>query len=160
MNNYILYILLWILIIFNLVMLVILIINRKDILHRIRTSIEPKFLEIAISPETNKLINLWIDTWRLESRLNEINGLSDLEKEKIENSINRVKKYTSDYNFEIKAFNWEKYSEEINIYELKATEDTNSPELDWIIKDTIEPAVLNNWNIIKQAKIVVYKFKS
>jgi hypothetical protein len=37
--------------------------------------------------------------------LNEINNLSDLEKEKIENSINRVKKYTLDYNFEIKGFN-------------------------------------------------------
>jgi hypothetical protein len=39
-------------------MLVILLISRKDILYRIRTSIEPKFLEIAISPETNKLISL------------------------------------------------------------------------------------------------------
>ena len=133
---------------------------KKDILKYVKQSIEPKFLEIAISPETNKIINLWVDIWRLESRINEVINISNIEKEKLGNSIRRVKKYISDYEFEIKGFNWDKYSEEINIYELKATEDTDKSELDWIIKDTIEPAVRNKWNIIKQAKIIVYKFTS
>lgn len=160
MSNLIIYIMLTSLFILNICLFVFIIKNRKEVLEKIKTSIEPKFLEIAISPETNKIINLWIDTWRLESRLNELINLSELEKEKIQNSLNRVKKYTTDYNFEIKEFTWEKYSEEINIYELKATENTDNKVLDWIIKDTIEPAVINNWNIIKQAKIIVYKFTS
>jgi len=146
--------------IFNIVILYFIYKSNKVIKFKIKDSIYPKFLEIAISPESNKLINLWIDTWRLDSRLREISNLSDIEKEKLENSISRVKKYISDYNFEIKGFNWDKYSEEVNIYELKATDETDKQELDWIIKDTIEPAVINKWNIIKQAKIIVYKFKS
>lgn len=158
--NSIIFICFLILTIFNIVILYFIYKSNKDINFKIKSSIEPKFLEIAISPETNKLINLWIDLWRLESRLNEIDNLSEIEKEKLENSINRVKKYTSDYNFEMKGFNWEKYSEEINIYELKATEETSNSELDWIIKNTIEPAVLNDWNIMKQAKVIVYKLKS
>jgi hypothetical protein len=32
----------------------------------IKESIEPKFLDIAISPESQKLISLAIDIWRLE----------------------------------------------------------------------------------------------
>jgi hypothetical protein len=32
----------------------------------IKSSIEPKFLDIAISPESQKLISLAIDIWRLE----------------------------------------------------------------------------------------------
>jgi hypothetical protein len=61
---------------------------------------------------------------------------------------------------EIKSFSWDKYSEEINLYELKAVENTNINSLDRIIKDTIEPAVIINWELIKQAKVIIYKFIS
>lgn len=108
--------------------------------------------------DINKLINLSVDIWRLGEKISKIVYLKDQDNEKISVSLDRLKKFIKDLDIELKWFSWEKYSEEINFYKLKATEDTNFPELDWIIKDTIEPAVINNWNIIKQAKIIVYKF--
>ncbi len=123
-------------------------------------SIEPKFLEIAISPQSNKLIWLAIDIWRLEERFFNIDNITDLDKEKLKNSIKRIKRLSEENNIEIKWFTWEKYSEEVNIYELKWTEVTDNKNLAYIIKDTIEPAVIINWEIIKQAKVIVYKFNS
>ncbi|MBS8122198.1 hypothetical protein [Candidatus Vampirococcus lugosii] len=108
--------------------------------------------------DINKLINLSVDIWRLGEKISKIVYLKDQDNEKISVSLDRLKKFIKDLDIELKGFSGEKYSEEINFYELKATEDTNFPELDGIIKDTIEPAVINNGNIIKQAKIIVYKF--
>lgn len=133
---------------------------KKEISLEIKKSVEPKFLEIAISPNSNKIISLAIDIWRLEDKINNISELSNENKEKLNVSINRIKKFINDQNIKIKWFTWEKYSEEINFYELKATEETDDKSKNNIIKDTIEPAVFVDWNLIKTAKIIIYKLNS
>lgn len=110
--------------------------------------------------DTNKLINLSIDIWRLNEKISNIDNLNEKDKEKISISLDRLNNFIQDLNIETKSFSWEKYSEEINLYELKAVENTNINSLDRIIKDTIEPAIIINWELIKQAKVIIYKFTS
>lgn len=125
----------------------------------IKSSIEPKFLDIAISPESQKLISLAIDIWRLEWKIYKSGIPKDwIEAEKIKTSLERLKKFTYDYGISIKDFIWEKYVNEINFLELKWTEETTDSSKDWIIKDTIEPVVYINWTVVKTAKVIVYKF--
>lgn len=125
----------------------------------IKSSIEPKFLDIAISPESQKLISLAIDIWRLEWKISNSGIPKDwVETEKIKTSIERLKKFTNDYGISIKDFIWEKYVNEINFLELKWTEETQDPSKDGIIKDAIEPVVYVNWTVVKTAKVIVYKF--
>jgi len=152
---------------FILLLIVIFIVNlvllnkyKKEILNKIKLSIEPKFLEIAISPNSNKMISLAIDIWRLEEKIINIKNINNNDKEKLDIAINRVKKFIEENNILIKSYTWEKYSDEINFYELKWLENTNEKEKNNIIKDTIEPAVFINWNIIKTAKIIIYKLNS
>ena len=110
--------------------------------------------------DINKLINLSVDIWRLEEKISKIDYLKENDNEKIYVSLDRLKKFIKNINIELKSFSWEKYSEDINFYELKAVEDTNTENLNNIIKETIEPAIIINWEILKQASIIVYKFKS
>lgn len=110
--------------------------------------------------DINKLINLSVDIWRLEEKVSKIDYLKEQDTEKISVSLDRLKRFVKDLEIELKSFSWEKYSEEINFYELKAVEDTNIESLNNIIKETIEPTIIVNWEILKQASIIVYKFKS
>ncbi|NDK07794.1 hypothetical protein EOM39_00940 [Candidatus Gracilibacteria bacterium] len=110
--------------------------------------------------DTNKLINLSIDIWRLNEKISNIDNLNEKDKEKISISLDRLNNFIQDLNIETKSFSGEKYSEEINLYELKAVENTNINSLDRIIKDTIEPAIIINGELIKQAKVIIYKFTS
>jgi|SaaInlStandDraft_4_1057021.scaffolds.fasta_scaffold11974_2 hypothetical protein len=157
---YISYWLIWFIFILNLIILYFIFVLKKELLFNIKNSIEPKFLEIAISPDSNKIILLAIDIWRLEERITNISDIDNSNKEKINNSINRVKKYVGENKITIKWYNWDKYSNEINVYDLKWTEPTTKEEENNIIKDTIEPAVFIDWKIIKKAKIIIYKLNS
>lgn len=149
-----------ILAIFNLLIFVYNYTSNKDIKKKIQTSVEPKFLEIAISPNSNKIITLGVDIWRLEDKCKNLKGIDENSNEKINISIKRVNRFFEENKILIKWYVWEKYSEEINVYELKWVEPTDKKEMDNIIKDTIEPAVFIDWNIIKKAKIIVYKLNS
>jgi hypothetical protein len=71
-----------------------------------------------------------------------------------------LKKFTNDYGISIKDFIWEKYVNEINFLELKWSEETTDPSKDGIIKDAIEPVVYINWNVVKTAKVIVYKLNA
>lgn len=110
--------------------------------------------------DINKLINLSVDIWRLEEKFSKIDYLKEQDSERISVSLDRLKKFIKDLDIELKWFSWEKYSEEINFYELKAVEYINIENLNNIIKETIEPAIIVNWEILKQASVIVYKFKS
>lgn len=133
--------------------------SQKKLSRQIKESVEPKFLDIAISPESQKLISLAIDIWRLEWKIYNSGIPKDwIEAEKIKTSLERLKKFTYDYGISIKDFIWEKYVNEINFLELKWTEETTDSSKDWIIKDTIEPVVYINWTVVKTAKVIVYKF--
>ena len=156
----ILYIFYTLIIIINLVILYFIFIWKKELLFNIKSSIEPKFLEISISPNSNKIIQLAIDIWRLEEKISDISEIDNNDKEKINSSINRIKKYIDENKIIIKWYTWEKYSNEINVYDLKWTEVTKNKEQDNTIKNTIEPSVLIDWKIIKKAKIIIYKLNS
>ena len=145
---------------FNIIIIFYIYKSNRELKDKIQKSIEPKFLEIAISPESNKIIWLAIDVWRLEERFLNINNINDLDKEKVINSIKRVKRLSEENMIEVKWYTWEKYSDEVNVYELKWSEITENKDMIDTIKDTIEPAVFIDWNIVKTAKIIVYKLNS
>ncbi|GAB0174576.1 MAG: hypothetical protein HHAS10_04550 [Candidatus Altimarinota bacterium] len=133
--------------------------SQKKLSKQIKESVEPKFLDIAISPESQKLISLAIDIWRLEGKIHN-SGISKdgLEAEKIKTSLERLKKFMNDYGIAVKDFIGDKYVNEINFLELKGTENTTDKSKDGIIKDTIEPVVYVNGTVVKTAKVIVYKF--
>ncbi|MBT3727223.1 hypothetical protein HOG21_06210 [bacterium] len=96
---------------FILLLIVIFIVNlvllnkyKKEILNKIKLSIEPKFLEIAISPNSNKMISLAIDIWRLEEKIINIKNINNNDKEKLDIAINRVKKFIEENNILIKSY--------------------------------------------------------
>ena len=131
---------------------------RRDILKKISNSVEPKFLDISISPNSNKIFSLAIDIWRLEERLK--NTLLDdtWDKEKIYSSLGRLKKFIEDHTIRVQGFTGEKYSPDITVYDLKWTEITTNKTFDGIIQDTIEPAVYFEGRLIKNAKIIIYRY--
>jgi len=91
-----------IIIIFNIVILYFIYKSNKDIKFKIKYSIEPKFLEIAISPNSNKIISLAIDIWRLEEKIINIKDIDINNKEKLNISINRVKRFIDENKIVIK----------------------------------------------------------
>jgi hypothetical protein len=54
--------------------------------------------------ETNKLINLSIDIWRLNEKISNIDYLNEKDKEKISVSLDRLSKFIQDLDIEIKSF--------------------------------------------------------
>lgn len=110
--------------------------------------------------EISKLVNLAIDLWRLKEKVSNISYLNEQDREKLKVSLDRLNKFIQEINITVKWFNWDKYFDEINFYELKWIEETNDINNNNIIKETIEPAIFMNEQIIKKAKIIVYKFNS
>ena len=111
-------------------------------------------------PTEDKIIALAIDLWRLEEKINNINSISDKEQEKIWASMKRLERFLEECKIEVRWYNGQKYAEEVNAYELKWIEDTNDTEKNGLIKDTIEPAVFTDGELVRTGKIIVYKINS
>jgi hypothetical protein len=129
---------------------------KRCLSKQIITSIEPKFIDLAISPSSSKVIWLAIDTWRLEERMEGVVG-EEGQMEKVRGSMERIKKFTAEHFIEVKGYRWEKYSQDITFFELKWITETNEESLHDIIKDTIEPAVFYEGRLVSPAKVIVYQ---
>jgi len=111
-------------------------------------------------PSNEKIISLAVDLWRLEEKINNIKTINENETDKINASFNRIKRFINECKIVVTWYNWEKYSEDVNVYELKWTELTEDLDKNDIIKDTIEPAVFVDGQLMKTGKIIVYKINS
>lgn len=121
---------------------------RKDIMY----AVAPRFLEISI--QANDLIEFGIDFWRMEQRMNKIaKALPKEQKEILENSLQKVKRFLDKNDIEIVDHTGQKYSEGMNLEILAVEKDDSIKKT--IIKETKEPTILHKGQVVHIGKVIV-----
>ncbi|MBT4209967.1 MAG: hypothetical protein HOE19_03585 [Candidatus Komeilibacteria bacterium] len=122
----------------------------------IKSSVQSKFLQI--SQDTKDFVELAIEVWRLERKINSLSDSIDDNKKKImENSVHKLKGYLKRHDVEIREYHEEKYTEGMNVEILSVEQMDN---LKWpMIKETIEPAIIVKGHFVNKAKVILLKNK-
>ena len=98
-----------------------------DIRKEIMYSVAPKFLELSV--EVNDLVELAIDYWRLEHRLGKMfASMEKNQKENLESSLQRIKRYLDKNDVEIIDHTNQKYDEGQNLEILAVEHDPKAKE--------------------------------
>lgn len=123
------------------------------LLHKqIKDSVQTKFIDI--SPNTQNIVEVAVEVWRLEKRLSKATAhLSDDQNKAFENSISKLKRFLDKNDITFTDYTDQKYNEGLNLDVLNIEKDNNVKES--IIKETHEPAVFHKGQLIKKAKVVV-----
>ncbi len=122
--------------------------TQKDI-HEVVT---PKFINVSV--QVKDLIELSIEIWRLENRLNKVlTGWEDNQKEAILNSIQKLKRYTEKNDIEVVDHTNQKFNDGRNL-DVLAVEKSQDIS-DSIIKETKEPTVLCKGQVVSKGKVIV-----
>lgn len=118
----------------------------------IKYSVSPKFIES--STNTKDLIELAIEVWRIEKRINGLlTNLSDNQKTGMENSLRKIRAYITKNDIEIIDYTNQKYNDGLNLDVLSIEK---KPRLAIpIIKETIEPTILCKGQVVKKAKVIL-----
>jgi hypothetical protein len=118
----------------------------------IRDSVQSKFLELA--PSTQSLVDLAVEIWRLEKRLQKTTEtLSDDQNKAFGNSVTKLQRFLEKNDISLTDYTDQKYNEGMNLDILSIEKDPDISHS--IIKETHEPAVLHKGQLIKKAKVVV-----
>lgn len=118
----------------------------------IQSSVTPRFLQIT--PETESIIELAIETWRMEQRLGKVTSiLPENQKRGMENSLTKFKRFLEKYDIEVVDYTGQKYNEGLNIEILSVEKDPLVTER--TIKETVEPSIISKGRVIKRAKVVL-----
>ena len=121
---------------------------RKDIMY----AVAPRFVDISI--QTNDLIEFSVDFWRMEKRINRIaSTLPKEEKEILENSLQKIKRYLDKNDIEIVDHTGQKYSEGQNLDILAVEKDESVKKT--TIKETKEPTILLKGQVVHIGKVIV-----
>ena len=121
---------------------------REDIQY----AVVPKFLEI--SSETNDLVELAIELWRMEQRIRRVSpALSESQKESLNNSLQKLKRFLDKNDIEIVDHTDQKYDSGQNLEILAVEKDSAVPEA--TIKETKEPTILYRGQVIHVGKVIV-----
>lgn len=121
--------------------------TRKDI----ESAVTPKFLDI--SPQLKDLIELSIEIWRLENRINKNSDIQESQKEMIRNSIQKMKRYLEKNDIEILDYTDKAFNEGRNL-EILAVEKDPSVE-NPIIKETKEPTIMCKGRVVRKGKVII-----
>lgn len=118
----------------------------------IRDSVQIKSLELT--PSTQSLVELAVEVWRLEKRLQKSSeSHSDDQNKAFDNSLAKLQRYLEKNDISLTDYTDKKYNEGMNLDILSIEKDPDIPHS--IIKETHEPAVLHKGQLIKKAKVVV-----
>jgi len=110
---------------------------------------------IKLSPGTDDFIQFAIEVWRIEQRIVKMqNILPENQKEGIENSTKKLKRYFEKYDIEIIDYTNQKFNDGLNLDVLSVEERPNITES--IIKETIEPTIMYRGQVVHKAKIIVF----
>lgn len=119
---------------------------------QVAQSVEPKFLEI--SPETNSLVDLAIEVWRLQKRLEKAQSdLKDDQVKALQNSQAKLVRYLERNDIGITDYSNQKYNEGLNLDILAVEKDSSLKQA--IIKETHEPAITLRGKLIRKAKVIL-----
>ncbi|MCA9346837.1 hypothetical protein KC960_05095 [Candidatus Saccharibacteria bacterium] len=118
----------------------------------IADSVRSQFLNL--SPSSQSLVELAIEVWRLEKRIQKSSeGLSDDQKKAFHNSLSILQRYLEKNDISVTDYTDAKYNEGLNLEILSIEKDPSIPHS--IVKETHEPAVMHKGQLIKKAKVVV-----
>lgn len=122
--------------------------NQKDIDSK-------KIEQIFNAPiSTKDLMNLGIDVWRMEQRLNKImQTMPEKSQDLLKNSIQKIKRYLDKNNIEIVDYTNQKFNEGRNL-DILAVE-KSSTILESIIKETKEPTILHKNQVVNKGKVII-----
>lgn len=123
-------------------------------IETISNAVQPHFIELT--PSAQAVIALAIDIRRTEYKVKDIiHKISENEQEKINTSLNRLKKFLTDNWLEYKDFTWEKYNEDISAIEVIDSQKSPDKINYDTIKETLDPAIFVNGQLVKKAKVSV-----
>lgn len=126
---------------------------RKDI----QTAVTPKFLDLSL--KLKDIIELSVDVWRMENRLDKVlSNLPENQKENLENSIQKIKRYLEKNDIETIDYTNKKFNDGLTIDILAVEKDSTIPES--IVKETKEPTVMYKGQVVKRGKVVVLEKSS
>ena len=111
-----------------------------------------KFIDVSI--QTNDLIDLAIEMWRLEHKLNLIlPTLPENQRVAINNSFKKLKRYLDKNDIEIIDYTNQKFNDGLNL-DILAVE--NDPDIsESIVKETKEPTIVYNGQVVRKGKVIV-----
>lgn len=122
--------------------------TRKDI----ESVIAPKFIDVSI--QTKDLVDLAVEIWRMEQRLNKIIlTLPENQQDLFSNSIQKLKRYLDKNDVAIVDHTNQKFNEGRNLDILSVEKNTDITES--IIKETKEPTILYKGQVIHKGKVIV-----
>jgi|SaaInlV_165m_DNA_2_1040747.scaffolds.fasta_scaffold41059_1 hypothetical protein len=109
---------------------------------------------INVSIAAKDLINLGIDVWRMEQRLNKImQTIPEKSQDLLKNSIQKIKRYLDKNNIEIIDYTNQKFNEGRNLDILAVEKSSNI--LESIIKETKEPTILHKNQVVNKGKVII-----
>lgn len=122
--------------------------TRKDMV----SVLEPNFLNVSV--QTKDLVDLALDIWRMEQRLNKVMSLiPENQKVLFENSIQKLKRYLNKNDIEIIDHTNQIFNEGRNLDIIAVEKDFDISKS--IIKQTIEPTIMCKSQVVHKGKVIV-----
>lgn len=115
-------------------------------------ALAPKFSDVSV--QTKDLIELAVDIWRIEQRLNKVMTFIPAEQKVLfENSIQKLKKYLNKNDVEIIDHTNQTFNEgrNLDIISVEKGSDTSKS----IIKQTVEPTIMCKNQVVHKGKVIV-----
>ena len=118
------------------------------------TQFEELMKKFEVSIQTKDLIDLGIDIWRMEQRLNKvIDSLPESSQELLKNSVQKIKRYLDKNEIEIVDYTNQKFNEGRNLDVLAVEKSSNITEP--IVKETKEPTILYKNQVVRKGKVII-----
>lgn len=131
--------------------------SEADLKEEIRTSVQTKFLEASM--EAKDLIDLAIEIWRIDQRLNKaMEKLQENNRKALEISMQKLKRFIDKYDLEVRDYTGQKYNTGLSAVDVVSVEKDKSTIED-TVKETLEPAVLLRGQVVKKAKVILLSKK-
>lgn len=124
----------------------------KRIHEDIKYAVAPK--SINLNASVTELVELATEVWRIEQRLAKVADiLPENQRKGLENSVNKFKRYISNYDIEIVDYTNQKFNDGLNLDVLSVEKDQSvtTPT----VKETVEPTILVKGQVVKKAKIIL-----
>jgi hypothetical protein len=119
---------------------------------QIAQSIVPKFIDL--SPSTNNIVDLGVEVWRLQKRLEKLgSSISEDQTKALQNSYAKLMRYLERNDIGITDYTDQKYNEGMNLDVLAVEKGSNVKQS--IIKETHEPAITHKGQLIRKAKVII-----
>jgi hypothetical protein len=127
--------------------------NQKDVEYEKTEKV------ISESITTKDLMNLGIDVWRMEQRLNKImQTIPETSQNLLKNSVQKIKRYLDKNDIEIVDYTNQKFNEGRNLDILAVEKSSNI--LESIIKETKEPTILYKNQVVNKGKVIILEKNS